>query len=167
MPPSCASRAPVPSAPGSPASRTRSPSSAWSCPARRRTPGRLLAALALLVGASLTVVTFAGVYRILLDSAGGLALLALLLGVTGSLGAAVHGGYDLAVALHPPSGDLGAAGELPHPIDPRGLLTFGVTGIGTLVVAWLIGRQPAFPRALGYLGYWPARCSSPSTWGGS
>jgi hypothetical protein len=116
-------------------------------------PGRLLAALALLVGASLTVVTFAGVYRILLDSAGGLALLALLLGVTGSLGAAVHGGYDLAVALHPPSGDLGAAGELPHPIDPRGLLTFGVTGIGTLVVAWLIGRQPAFPRALGYLGY--------------
>ncbi|MGH2380555.1 MAG: hypothetical protein ACRDG7_04960, partial [Candidatus Limnocylindria bacterium] len=76
-------------------------------------PGRLLAALALLIGASLTVVTFAGVYRILLDSAGGLALVALLLGVTGSLGAAVHGGYDLAVALHPPSGDLGAAGELP------------------------------------------------------
>jgi len=117
-------------------------------------PGRLLAALALPVGASLTVVTFAGVYRILLDSAGGLALLALLLGVTGSFGAAVHGGYDLAIATHPPSGDLGAAGELPHPIDPpRGLLTFGVTGIGTLVVAWLIGRHPAFPRALGYLGY--------------
>ena len=54
--------------------------------------------------------------------AGGLALLALLLGVTGFFEAAVHGGYDLAIALHPPSGDLGAVGELPHPIDTRSRL---------------------------------------------
>jgi hypothetical protein len=115
--------------------------------------GVILSSLALLVGAVLSVVVFAGLYRVLLDIGGGLTLLALLLGVTGAFGAAVHGGYDLAVAIHPPSADLGPAAELPNPIDPRGLLTFGVTGLAVLVMSSLIARSADFPRGLGYLGY--------------
>src|SRR5204863_1697999 len=38
-------------------------------------------------------------------------------------------------------------------IDPRGLLTFGVTGLGVFVMAWLMGRGRQFPRALSYWGY--------------
>jgi hypothetical protein len=38
-------------------------------------------------------------------------------------------------------------------MDPRGLLTFGVTGIGLWVFAWLIVRGGQLPRALAYLAY--------------
>jgi hypothetical protein len=38
-------------------------------------------------------------------------------------------------------------------VDPRGLLTFGFTGVGLFVFAWLITRTAAFPKTLGYLGY--------------
>src|SRR5262249_48174644 len=43
--------------------------------------------------------------------------------------------------------------NLPSQVDPRGLLTFGVTGIAFLVLAWLIVRGGQLPRGLGYLGY--------------
>ena len=115
--------------------------------------GALVSAVALMTGAVLSVITYTGLYRILVHFSGGAALVALLLGVIGGFGALIHGGYDLAVALNPPSGDLGAAGELPNPIDPRGLLTFGVAGIAALVLSSLLVRHPLFPSALGYLGY--------------
>jgi len=41
-------------------------------------------------------------------------------GVAGALGAAVHGGYDLAVAIEPPATTV----DGPSQADPRGLLTF-------------------------------------------
>lgn len=107
--------------------------------------GIVISSLALLSGAVLTVIVFAGLYRLLLDRGGGLVLVALLLGVTGAVGAAIHGGYDLAVAIHPPDDDLGVVGELPNAIDPRGLLTFGVSGIAALVASSLIARHPGLP----------------------
>jgi hypothetical protein len=126
-------------------------------------PGQLVSALALQIGGVLSVVAFAGVYRWLLEVESGSALLALLLGALGGIGAAIHGGYDLAVALHPPGGDLGAVGALPNPIDPRGLLTFGAAGLAALVASSLILRSRRLPRVLlgdrpppaglGYLGY--------------
>ena len=115
--------------------------------------GVVISSLALLAGAVLTVIVFAGLYRLLLDRGGGLTLVALLLGVTGAVGAAIHGGYDLALAIHPPDGDLGVVGSLPNAIDPRGLLTFGVSGIAALVASALIARHPDLPRGLAYLGY--------------
>jgi hypothetical protein len=42
---------------------------------------------------------------------------------------------------------------LPSAIDPRGMLTFGVAGLGMWVIAWLIVRGGQLPRGLGYLGY--------------
>jgi hypothetical protein len=43
--------------------------------------------------------------------------------------------------------------DLPNPVDPRGLLTFGVAGAALFVVGWLIVRGGHFPRRVGYLAY--------------
>jgi hypothetical protein len=78
------------------------------------------------------------------------ALWAWSLGSVAALGAAIHGGYDLANMLHPPAT---LNPDLPSPIDPRGLLTFGLAGIAMFAFAWLGARQPDFPKGLAHLGY--------------
>jgi len=81
------------------------------------------------------------------------ALLALLFGLVGAAGTAIHGGYDLSNAINPPTSVPAGLLDLPSQVDPRGLLTFGFTGVGLFVFAWLITRTAAFPKTLGYLGY--------------
>jgi hypothetical protein len=112
--------------------------------------GVLLSAIFLLVGGLLSMPALNGAYQRLQTSDPAFALYALLLTSVGTLGAAIHGGYDLANLLNPPAS---APADLPSQIDPRGLLTFGVMGIGLLVIAWLIGRSEEFPPGLRYLGY--------------
>ena len=64
-----------------------------------------------------------------LQAAGSLAaLLGLILSIVGALGALAHGGYDLANAINPPN--MPGALDLPFAVDPRGLLTFGMAGLG-------------------------------------
>jgi hypothetical protein len=104
---------------------------------------------ALLVGGLLTAVALVALYGRLRAVDAGFAGLALVFGLAGALGAAVHGGYDLANALNP----IVPVGDLPNAVDPRGLLTFGVAGLGLLLAGWLITRVGTLPRALGYLGY--------------
>jgi hypothetical protein len=110
----------------------------------------LLSALFLLLVGLLTTVVVVALYERLRTVDQSFALWALLLGLAGALGSAVHGGYDLSNALHPPAI---ANADLPSQIDPRGLLTFGSAGLGLWVVAWLITRSSDLPKALGYLGY--------------
>jgi hypothetical protein len=110
----------------------------------------LLSGLFLLLMGLLSTASLIAVFQRVRASDESFALLGLLLALVGGLGAAIHGGYDLAAALHPPAT---ANADLPSQIDPRGLLTFGVTGLGLWVLAWLIVRGGALPRALGYLGY--------------
>ena len=84
------------------------------------------------------------------------ALWALLLGLVGTLGAAIHGGYDLANAINRPavSNELTTAlAALPSQTDPRGLTTFGLMGVALLVFAWLMARSKGFPKSLPYVGY--------------
>lgn len=107
----------------------------------------LLSALFLMLGGLLTTAVLAAVYFRLRETDAAFALFALLLGIAGALGSAVHGGYDLANAINPPP----SLPELPNPVDPRGLLTFGVAGAALFVIAWLIMRGGQFPRGLGYL----------------
>ena len=109
----------------------------------------LLSGLFLTLGGLLTSAVFVAVYHRLRETDHSFALLALLLGVTGALGSAAHGGYDLANAINPPPVVL----DLPNPVDPRGLLAFGVAGAALLIVAWLVVRGGEFPRGLGYLAY--------------
>jgi hypothetical protein len=101
--------------------------------------GALLSALFLLLGGLLGVVAFAGVYDRRREGRPAFALLVLIFGAAGGLGAAVHGGYDLANALHPPAS---LPGDVPNPIDPRGFLTFGVTGLALLLLGALVGEGP-------------------------
>ena len=110
----------------------------------------LLYSTCLLILGLLTVASLTAVYQRLREVDGSFALLGLLLGVIGALGASIHGGYDLSNTLHPPAQ---ISPDLPSAIDPRGLLTFGLAGLGLWVVAWLMLRAPSFPKALGYLGY--------------
>jgi hypothetical protein len=98
--------------------------------------GGLLSALFLLLGGLLTVVALSGVYERRREALPALALLVVVVGSAGALGAAVHGGYDLANALHPP-GSLPS--DVPNAVDPRGLLTFGVAGLALLLLGRLVG----------------------------
>jgi hypothetical protein len=108
-----------------------------------------LSAIFLVVGGLLSAVALVAVYGRLRETDDSFALLALVLGITGGLGAAIHGGFDLSNTLHPPTT---ISTDLPSQIDPRGLLTFGCAGLGLGLAAWLILRGGRLPSGLGYLG---------------
>lgn len=72
------------------------------------------------------------------------AMLGLMLGTVAALGAAIHGGYDLANVCPPAGRSAGGGRALPSSIDPRGLLTFGVAGLTVLIAGSLMRRHPQF-----------------------
>ena len=108
----------------------------------------LLAGLFLLLSGVLATPVLVAVHGRLWATAPGFVGWGVLLAVVGALGSAVHGAYDLANALHPLAA---LATDLPNPVDPRGVLTFGVAGVGLVVIAVVIVRTGGFPRWLGYL----------------
>lgn len=107
-----------------------------------------IAALLLLVGGLLGSAVLAGLYQRIRGAEPGFALWGLLLGAVGVMGSAIHGGFDLALQVHPAPDVPG----IPNEVDPRGLLTFGVTGLGVLVLSWVIRRGSGLPAGLGTLG---------------
>jgi hypothetical protein len=88
----------------------------------------------LLLGGMLAVAVAAGLYEHVRERNSGFALL----GAGGGLGAAIHGAYELAVAV-----ENAAAPELPSAIDPRGFLAFGVTGAAVALFASLLEARSA------------------------
>jgi hypothetical protein len=80
------------------------------------------------------------------------ALLALALGLVAAAGSSIHGAYDLANFVKPPAGAPAGLSGLPNAVDPRGLMTFGVSGLSILVAGWLILQGAGFPRRLGSVG---------------
>lgn len=112
--------------------------------------GHFLSALFLLVGGVIAASALAAVYGRLREVDAGFALVGYSFGLIGALGSAVHGAYDLAIALHSPAGP---TSDLPSAIDPRGFLTFGLAGVGLLVVSGLMSRGGGFPAGLAWLGY--------------
>ena len=96
-----------------------------------------------------SIQALSALYRRGRDVDAGFALVALLLGFAGAFGAAVHGAFDLANALHPPT----LTFDTPSAIDPRGFATFGLTGLALLTFSRLIQRGAIFPRGLALLGY--------------
>ena len=114
------------------------------------TAGGLLAPLFLMLTGLLSAAVFVALYRRMLETDSAFALLALVLGALGAFGALTHGGYDLANAIHPPAP---VPADLPSQVDPRGLLTFGITGAALFVFARLMLVSGQFPRGLSYLGY--------------
>jgi hypothetical protein len=110
----------------------------------------LLSALFLMLGGLFSIAALTGLYQRLRVTESGFALLGLLLTLSAALGSAIHGGYDLSNALHPPAA---LNMDLPNPVDPRGLLTFGVAGLGLFLFSWQMAQEMRFPRGLAYLGY--------------
>lgn len=111
--------------------------------------GGLLSAFFLMLGGLLATPVLVALYNRLREMEPGFALWALLLGIVGTFGSVIHGGFDLANAINPPAVSEG----LPSEINPRGLLTFGITGIALFVFSWLMRRSRSFPNSLAYLGY--------------
>ena len=78
-----------------------------------------------------------------------IALWSLVLGAAGAIGAAMHGAYEVALALNP----FGTATAATSQVDPRGFLTFGMTALALFGISWLMRRGGGFPGGLGTLGY--------------
>lgn len=110
----------------------------------------LLSAIFLLLGGLAGTIAFTALYGQLRDNGANYALLAFLFSIIGLTGSVIHGGYDLSNALHPP---VTPNSDLPSQIDPRGLLTFGLAGIGLLIFSWLMRKDAQFPSGLSILGY--------------
>jgi hypothetical protein len=110
----------------------------------------LLNALFLLLGGVCSMIVMTALYEHLRDTDSSYALLAFLFSAGAAAGSLIHGGYDLSNALHTPA-SLNV--DLPNPIDPRGLLTFGSAGIGLFFFSWLMNKGGIFPKNLSVLGY--------------
>jgi hypothetical protein len=112
----------------------------------------LLSAVFLLLGGVLATPVLMVLRELLREAAPVTDSWAIMLALAGALGSAVHGGYDLANAVHPPAA---VNPDLPNPVDPRGLLTFGLTGLALIFLGVLITRSGRLPRGLGGLAAAP------------
>ena len=115
--------------------------------------GVLLSSLFLMLGGLLSSAALVAVFNRVCETDPAPAIWGMLLALIGALGSVIHGGYDLANAIHPPASNVPGLADLPSQMDPRGLLTFGIAGIGLFVLAGLIRRSDHFPKSLGTLGY--------------
>lgn len=106
----------------------------------------LLYSLCLMAGGLLSLVALVALFERLGEVDAKVAMLGLMLGAVAALGATIHGGYDLANVLNPPPALPDGVASLPNPIDPRGLLTFGVAGLSVLIAGGLMRRHPQFSR---------------------
>ncbi|HEX2192656.1 MAG TPA: hypothetical protein VHH09_05640 [Acidimicrobiales bacterium] len=103
---------------------------------------------ALLCGGLVTIPATIALYVILSEVEPQFALIGLVLGVAGALGAAVHGAFDLAVLANPPSTPVP---DVPNAIDPRGFLTFAGAGLALLGFGWVLFRGGPSYRRLAWL----------------
>ena len=112
--------------------------------------GAGLAGFFLLLGAINSIQALSALYRRTREVDAGFALTALLFGFGGAFGAALHGAYDLANVIHPPTA---AATDFASAMDPRGVATFGLAGLALLTFSRLIQKGAVLPRGLATLGY--------------
>jgi hypothetical protein len=101
----------------------------------------MLSGLFLLLAPLLSTVVLVALYGRLRAVDPGLALWVFVIGLAGAIGASVHGAYDLAIGFHPPAG----TSDLPNAVDPRGLMTFGASGLALLGASPLLRRAGEFP----------------------
>lgn len=109
--------------------------------------------LFLMLGGLLGGLVLVSLYSILKAVDTGLALVGLLLAAIGMGGAVIHGGYDLALGANPVPALPAGVSDLPSQVDPRGLLTFGISGLAIAVFTWLMQRSRRFPALLIYSGW--------------
>jgi hypothetical protein len=108
-----------------------------------------VASLLLMAGGLLASLVIVALATSLFEVNEPLARWALLIGVVASLLSVIHGGNDLANVINPP--EVVALG-LPNPADPRGIATFGFTGLALLILATLMTRSSRYPTGLARSG---------------
>lgn len=106
-------------------------------------------AACLLLGGLISPVVYVALFERLRQTDSGFAVVALVFGAAGGIGAAMHGGFDLANLLKPPA-DPGPG--LPNQADPRGLATFLFAAIAIFIFAALMRSGGQFPRGLSAVG---------------
>jgi hypothetical protein len=106
-----------------------------------------ISAGALLAGGIVGLAVWLALYHRLRDPEPQFAALLLIVGIASSIGAALHGAYDLGVLAHP----VGKVQDLPSSVDPRGLATFGLAGAALAGFGWLAVRTGRLPRFLSRL----------------
>jgi hypothetical protein len=114
----------------------------------QRNPSAPLPSVLLMLGGIVTSLFAVGLYIRVRGIDEGMALWGWLLASAGAAGAAIHGAFDLANALHPPAAEY----AYPNPVDPRGFLTFAIAGLSTLVFSGLLLRGAALARGAAILG---------------
>lgn len=112
--------------------------------------GAVLSALFLMIFGIVSTGAWVGLFQRLKESSQGFATWAVVLALFGGMGAAIHGGFDLSNALNLPAI---ANADLPSQIDPRGFLTFGVSGLALMLGSLLVSVNKKMPPGLGSLGY--------------
>jgi hypothetical protein len=117
-----------------------------------RVPGAATAvySLFLLLGGLFSSLALVALWERVREWSPGFALWALALGLFAALGAAIHGGYDLANAINLPAR---VALDVPNEVDPRGLLTFGFAGLAIGAFTLMMRSLAGWPPRLVYLGY--------------
>ena len=101
---------------------------------------------------------YVALYQLTNQTAPGVTLWALALGVAASLATLLHGAYEstliktIAEASPDQQAALAVLQQLPSQVDPAGLMAFFVTGVVSLLFSYLIINQAVLSRALGTLG---------------
>jgi hypothetical protein len=107
-----------------------------------------VSAVTLTAGALVTLPVLVALHARLREPEVQFALVGLLLGVAGVIATAIHGSFDIANLSNPGKPDLS---ELPNAVDPRGFMTFAVTGLALLVFGWLGTRTDGIPAMVARL----------------
>ncbi|TMD42886.1 MAG: hypothetical protein E6I88_03210 [Chloroflexi bacterium] len=111
--------------------------------------GTAISWIILLIGSLVAMPVVLALYESVRDVEPPAGLLALLFSALGFLGAIMHAGYQIANIVH-----LGSSpsSNLASQVDPRGLLTFGLTGLGLALFGWLMAQGGIFSSGLSRLG---------------
>lgn len=88
-------------------------------------------------------------------AAEGFALWGLLLGLAQSAGTMANGVFQATLGTAVQNGDPFARGALSQ-VDPKGLATFMIFGVCSLIFGWIITQSEVMPKRLGYVGIFNA-----------
>lgn len=112
--------------------------------------GSVLSALFLMIFGILASGAWVGLYKKLREVDPGFAVWVVILAVFGAMGAFIHGGFDLTNSLNPPAT---LTTDTVSQIDPRGLLTFGLSGLALMLGSLMIGSHKKMSSRLANVGY--------------
>ena len=93
---------------------------------------------------------YVALYQRFKEREAGFALYALLLSTMSAFAMLQHGAFEAIDIFR--RGAVDTALGAPSQVDPAGLATFGVIGVGAFLWGWLILRTNLLPRNLGYVG---------------